>query len=81
MSVSHVHAARVVRGAWLEEAYLLVGIHVGEAAAVAGLAALGCDLTNLLLGAAEQKLALELLGSVGRMMKSYRLAKLPGLVF
>ena len=32
-------------------AYLLVGVHVGEAAAVAGLAALGGDLTDFVLGA------------------------------
>ncbi len=33
--------------------YLLVGVHAGEATGVACLAALGRDLTNLLLGAGD----------------------------
>jgi hypothetical protein len=38
-----------LRGGLLVVAYLLVGIHAGEAARVAGLAALGSDLADLVL--------------------------------
>lgn len=47
-------------GLWLwrkhdtcEGTYLLVGVHAGEAAAVAGMAALGRDLPDFLLGASD----------------------------
>jgi hypothetical protein len=61
--------------------YLLVGVHAGEAAAVARLAALGGDVTDLFLGAGKGVSASRLGAAEGGARTTYRLAKLPGLVF
>jgi hypothetical protein len=61
-------------------AYLLVGVHVGEAAAVAGLAALGGDFADFVLRAGGSGVSIVGVEGVG-FGGGYRLAKLPGLVF
>lgn len=59
--------------------YLLVGVHASEAALVAGVATLGSNFSDLLLGATDcqchvrEQSKLEIV--------TYRLAKLPGLSF
>jgi len=66
-----------------KDAYLLVGVHAGEASAVACLAALGRELADLFLGAGEMAwLAVMPRKPPGaRGSSAHRLAKLPGLVF
>jgi hypothetical protein len=60
--------------------YLLVRVHAGEATAVAGLATLGSDSLDFLLGAGEGVSDVLQSWTVGNRI-AYRLAKLPGLSF